>query len=68
MRGRNKAMDESNIAKMVFLRNLVAVMGDKIKNDPETMDTWNKYPGYYKEELTIWNQIKQEYETDKTTI
>lgn len=32
------------------------------------MDTWNKYPGYYKEELTIWNQIKQEYETDKTTI
>lgn len=29
-----------------------------------TMDTWNKYPGYYKEELTIWNQIKQEYETD----
>ena len=33
-----------------------------------TMDTWNKYPGYYKEELTIWNQIKQEYETDKRTI
>ena len=34
----------------------------------ETMDTWNKYPGYYKEELTIWNQIKHEYETDKRTI
>ena len=33
-----------------------------------TMDTWNKYPGYYKEELTIWNQIKHEYETDKRTI
>ena len=33
-----------------------------------TMDTWNKYPGYYKEELTIWNQIKQKYETDKRTI
>lgn len=30
----------------------------------ETMDTWNKYPGFYKEELTIWNQIKQAYETD----
>ena len=29
-----------------------------------TMDTWNKYPGYYKEELTIWNQIKQKYEID----
>lgn len=33
-----------------------------------TMDTWNKYPGYYKEELTIWNQIKKDYETDKRTI
>ena len=29
-----------------------------------TMDTWNEYPGVYKEELTIWNKIKQEYETD----
>ena len=29
-----------------------------------TMDTWNEYPGVYKEELTIWDQIKQEYETD----
>lgn len=29
-----------------------------------TMDTWNEYPGVYKEELTIWNQIKKEYETD----
>lgn len=28
------------------------------------MDTWNEYPGVYKEELTIWNQIKQKYETD----
>ena len=33
-----------------------------------TMDTWNEYPGVYKEELTIWNQIKHEYETDKRTI
>lgn len=33
-----------------------------------TMDTWKQYPGVYKEELTIWNQIKQEYETDKRTI
>ena len=30
----------------------------------ETMNTWIKYPGFYKEELTICNQIKQEYETD----
>ena len=33
-----------------------------------TMDTWNEYPGVYKEELTIWNQIKHEYETDKRTL
>lgn len=30
----------------------------------KTMNTWLKYPGFYKEELTIWNKIKQEYETD----
>ena len=30
----------------------------------ETLKTWIKYPRFYKEELTIWNQIKQEYETD----
>ena len=29
-----------------------------------TMDTWNEYPGVYKEELTIWNQIKQAYEIE----
>lgn len=33
-----------------------------------TMDTWNEYPGVYKEELTIWNQIKKDYETNKRTI
>lgn len=33
-----------------------------------TMDTWNEYPGVYKEELTIWNQIKYNYETDQRTI
>lgn len=30
----------------------------------ETLKTWIKYPGVYKEEVTIWNKIKQEYETD----
>ena len=30
----------------------------------ETLKTWIKYPGFYKEEVTIWNKIKQEYETD----
>lgn len=30
----------------------------------ETLNTWIKYPGFYKEEVTIWNQIKQAYETD----
>lgn len=34
----------------------------------ETLKTWIKYPGFYKEEVTIWNQIKQEYETDERTI
>ena len=34
----------------------------------ETMNTWFNYPGLYKEEVTIWNKIKQEYETDKRTI
>ena len=29
-----------------------------------TMDTWNEYPGVYKEELTIWSQIKKEYEIE----
>ena len=30
----------------------------------ETMNTWIKYPGFYNEEVTIWNKIKQKYETD----
>lgn len=30
----------------------------------ETMNTWFNYPGLYKEEVTIWNKIKQEYEID----
>lgn len=30
----------------------------------ETLKTWIKYPRFYKEELTIWNQIKQAYEIE----
>lgn len=30
----------------------------------ETMKSWLELPGFYKQELNIWNQIKQEYETD----
>lgn len=30
----------------------------------ETMNSWLEFPGVYKQELTIWNQIKQAYETD----
>lgn len=30
----------------------------------ETMNTWIKYPRIHNEEVTIWNKIKQEYETD----
>ena len=34
----------------------------------ETMNTWLEFPGVYKQELNIWNQIKQAYETDSKTI
>ena len=30
----------------------------------EIMKSWLEYPGVYKQELNIWNQIKQEYEID----
>lgn len=30
----------------------------------ETMNTWFNYTGLYKEEVTIWNKIKHEYEID----
>ena len=30
----------------------------------ETMNTWIKYPRIHKEEVTIWNKIKQEYAID----
>ena len=30
----------------------------------ETMNTWMEFPAVYKQELNIWNQIKQAYETD----
>ena len=30
----------------------------------ETMKSWLEFPGVYKQELNIWNKIKQEYETD----
>ena len=30
----------------------------------ETMNTWIKYPRTHNEEVTIWNKIKQEYDTD----
>ena len=29
-----------------------------------TMNTWLEYPGIYKQEINIWNKIKQAYETD----
>ena len=30
----------------------------------ETMKSWLEFPGVYKQELNIWNKIKQEYDTD----
>ena len=29
-----------------------------------TMNTWLEYPGIYKQEINIWNQIKQAYEIE----
>ena len=29
-----------------------------------TMNTWLEYPGTYKQEINIWNQIKQAYEIE----
>ena len=70
--------ERQNVIVMVIIANVLLRMGctensvgkamrkdhSTIHHYRETMNTWIKYPGFYKEEVTIWNKIKQEYETD----
>lgn len=30
----------------------------------KVLDTWLDYPGFYKQELSVWNKINKRYETD----
>lgn len=70
--------ERQNVIVRVIIANVLLRMGctensvgkamrkdhSTIHHYKETMNTWIKYPGFYKEEVTIWNKIKQEYETD----
>ena len=70
--------ERQNVIVRVIIANVLLRMGctensvgkamrkdhSTIHHYRETMNTWIKYPGFYKEEVTIWNKIKQEYETD----
>ena len=74
--------ERQNVIVRVIIANVLLRMGctensvgkamrkdhSTIHHYRETMNTWIKYPGFYKEEVTIWNKIKQEYETDSRTI
>ena len=70
--------ERQNVIVRIITANLLLRMGctensvgkamrkdhSTIHHYKETMNTWFNYPGLYKEEVTIWNKIKQEYETD----
>ena len=70
--------ERQNVIVRVIIANVLLRMGctensvgkimkkdhSTIHHYRETMNTWIKYPGFYNEEVTIWNKIKQEYETD----
>ena len=74
----SKNRERQNVIVRVITANVLLRMGctensvgkamrkdhSTIHHYKETMNTWIKYPGFYKEEVTIWNKIKQEYETD----
>ena len=73
-----RSRERQNVIVRVIIANVLLRMGctensvgkamrkdhSTIHHYRETMNTWIKYPGFYKEEVTIWNKIKQEYETD----
>lgn len=77
-----RSRERQNVIVRVITANVLLGMGctensvgkimkkdhSTIHHYKETMNTWFNYPGLYKEEVTIWNKIKQEYETDKRTI
>ena len=74
----SKNRERQNVIVRVITANVLLRMGctensvgkamrkdhSTIHHYKEKMNTWIKYPGFYKEEVTIWNKIKQEYETD----
>ena len=73
-----RSRERQNVIVRVITANVLLRMGctensvgktmkkdhSTIHHYKETMNTWFNYPGLYKEEVTIWNKIKQEYETD----
>ena len=70
--------ERQNVIVRVIIANVLLRMGctensvgkamrkdhSTIHHYKETMNTWLEFPGVYKQELNIWNQIKQAYETD----
>ena len=56
------------LLRMGFTENSVSKIMKKNRSTiyyyKETMNTWMEFPAVYKQELNIWNQIKQAYETD----
>ena len=73
-----RSRERQNVIVRVITANVLLEMGytensvgkamrkdhSTIHHYKETMNTWFNYPGLYKEEVTIWNQIKHEYEID----
>ena len=74
----HKNRERQNVVARVIIANILLRMGctenyvgkimkkdhSTIHHYRETMKSWLEYPGVYKQELNIWNQIKQAYETD----
>ena len=70
--------ERQNVIVRVIIANVLLRMGctensvgkamrkdhSTIHHYRETMKSWLEFPGVYKQELNIWNKIKQEYETD----
>lgn len=73
-----KNRERQNVVASVIIANILLRMGctensvgkimkkhhSTIYHYWKTMNTWLESPGVYKQELNIWNQIKQAYETD----
>ena len=74
----SKNRERQNVIVRVITANVLLRMGctensvgkamrkdhSTIHHYRETMKSWLEFPGVYKQELNIWNKIKQEYETD----